>query len=287
MSIKTGAIKEMRERTGLGMMDCKRALEETNGDIDLAIEHLRKKSALSAAKKSSRVAAEGRVAISVSDDKKQASLVEINSETDFVARDENFVSLADSVVKEILEKNISFIDSLGEGIEKRVRELTQKVGEKIDIRRLVNWSSENKIFSYVHTNSKIGVLVDISNADDDSVGLDIALQIAASAPQVLNSSDISQETVEKEKSIILAQAQEAGKTGIALEKIVEGRLKKFISEIALHNQAFVKEPSISVETYCKQKNITINKFVRYEVGEGIDKRVVDFATEVYEATKGL
>ena len=280
-AITAAMVKELRERTGLGMMDCKRALSDNDGDIDKSIEFLRKSSGMKAAKKASRIAAEGVVATKVADDGSFGVLIEVNSETDFVARDDNFKSFVAKVVDAAFAGKETDVEALMAGELESAREaLVQKVGENISVRRIVSASAENGVVAdYVHGNSRIGVLVSLQGGDQE-LGKDVAMHVAAVNPMVVNPDEVSEEVIAKERDIYSAQAQESGKPPEIIEKMIDGRMRKYLAEVSLTEQAFVKDPDIKVGALAKKANASIVSFARFEVGEGIEKEEVDFATEV-------
>ena len=275
-AITASMVKELRERTGLGMMDCKKALVEAEGDSELAIENLRKSSGMKAAKKAGRTAAEGKIGHKIVDG--VAMMVEVNCETDFCARDDNFIGFVTSVTDAIMEsKNTDVAALLEGGFEKTREELVQKIGENVSIRRasLV----EGNVASYVHSNGKIGVLVVLEGGDEE-LGKDIAMHVAAVNPQFVNGSDVPADVIAKEKDIYVAQAAESGKPPEIIEKMVEGRVRKYLAEISLMDQAFVKDGDVKVSALLKKADATVLQFVRFEVGEGIEVEEIDFAEEV-------
>lgn len=277
--ITASAVKELRERTGLGMMECKKALVEANGDIDLAIENMRKAGSMKAAKKASRTAAEGIVLTKVADDGTHAVMVEVNSETDFAAREDNFVAFANKVLAKVFtSKETDIAKLMADGLEDDRLALVQKIGENISVRRAVVVRGDT-VGSYVHSNSKIAVLVALSGGDQD-LARDVAMHVAATNPLVVNPEDVSADVLAKESEIYTAQAAESGKPADIVEKMVSGRLRKYIEEVSLTEQAFVKDPDIKIGKLAKQANATVKSFVRYMVGEGIEREVVDFAAEV-------
>lgn len=286
MSITASMVKELRERTGAGMMECKKALVAAEGDIDKAIEEMRKAGQAKADKKAGRTAAEGIVIVRTSDDGKKAMMAEINSETDFVARDANFMEFANLVVQTALEHNITDVDALndarvsdkGETIEQLRQALVAKIGENIKVRRIIEMQSEGVIGQYVHGN-RIGVLVDLKS-EDGQLAKDIAMHVAASRPLVVNKDDVPQSVVDKEREIFSAQAAESGKPAEIVQKMVEGRINKFLDEVSLMGQAFVKDPSTKVSQLLKGANAEVARFVRIEVGEGIEKKEDNFVEEV-------
>ena len=284
MAITASLVKELRERTGSGMMECKRALVETDGDIDAAAELMRKSGAAKADKKAGRVAADGAIKVMVSDDSKMAVILEINSETDFVAKDDNFQAFADQVLAAVAQHKPDSVEALstltvesGQSIEESRQALIAKVGENIQIRRFEIVESEASIASYLH-GARIGVLVD-STAEAE-LARDIAMHIAAVNPQFLDQASVPAEYVAKEKSILIAQAESSGKPAEIIEKMIQGRLDKFLAEVTLMGQPFVKDPDQKVEKLLSSAGASVTRFVRYEVGEGIEKKVEDFAAEV-------
>ena len=279
MTIKASEVKLLREKTGLGMMECKKALLESEGDIDLAITNLRKNSALKAEKKSSRTAAEGIILSKIDPSKNIAILLEINCETDFVAKDQSFIDFCHETLNYCLENYDSSLEILhSDYLEEKRQSLIQKIGENIVIRRKEVINSEF-IYSYVHGNNKIGSILSISN-ENDVVGNDVAMHIAASAPLVVSSADLDKELINKEEEIILAQVADSSKPKDILEKMVSGRLEKFKSEVSLLSQPFVKNPSQKIQNLLEENSLKVLKFFRYELGEGIEIKKMDFAEEV-------
>jgi elongation factor Ts len=288
--ITAGMVKELRERTGLGMMDCKKALVEANGDMEKAIDDLRKASGLKAAKKAGRIAAEGVVLTKVSDDGNFGIIVEVNSETDFVARDENFLSFANKVINEAFTRRVSDVAALMAGDLEKVREaLVQKIGENINVRRIqiVEFKNPNVgiVDTYIHSNNRIAVVVALKGGDS-ALAKDIAMHVAAVNPLVVRSEDVPKELLAKESEIYSAQARESGKPEEIIEKMIQGRLRKYVAEVSLLDQPFVKDGEITVAALLKKAGADVVSFIRYEVGEGIEKEVVDFASEV-AAVAGL
>jgi len=289
VAITASLVKELRERTGSGMMECKKALVETDGDIEAAAELMRKSGAAKADKKAGRVAADGAIKLMVSDDGKTAVILEINSETDFVAKDDNFQAFADQVLAVIAEHQPASVEQLaslqlesGQSVEEARQALIAKVGENIQVRRFQRVESNASIASYAH-GARIGVLVDSSaNAD---LARDIAMHIAAVNPQFVDQSAIPAEFVEKEKGILIAQAESSGKPAEIIEKMIQGRLDKFLAEVTLMGQPFVKDPDQKVSKLLSNAGAEVNSFIRYEVGEGIEKKVEDFAAEVASQLK--
>lgn len=284
-AISAALVKELRERTGLGMMECKKALVEAQGDIEVAIEELRKSGQAKAAKKAGRTAAEGVVAVKVADDASFGVLVEVNSETDFVARDDNFLGYVGKVVDAAFTRKEDDVAALMAGaLEEDRLALVQKIGENISVRRIAIVAG-GVIGSYVHSNNRIAVLTRLEGGDAD-LAREIAMHVAAVSPQVVNKEDMPAELVEKEKEILAAQAEQSGKPANIIEKMIEGRISKFLAESSLVEQPFVKDPDTTVGALAKKAGATVISFVRYEVGEGIEKEEVDFAAEV-RAQAGL
>jgi elongation factor Ts len=280
-------VKELRERTGLGLLECKKALAAVGGDIELAIEELRKSSGMKAAKKAGRTAADGVVATRIADDCSYGVLVEVNSETDFVARDENFLSFVEQVVDAAFSQKQTDIEALMAGDLESTREaLVQKIGENIGVRRIELLDAEAGVVgSYVHSNNRIAVLTKLKGGDQD-LAKDVAMHVAAANPQVVSPGDMPEELVAKEKEIFVAQAQDSGKPPEIVEKMVGGRVKKYLAENSLLEQAFVKEPDVTVGKLVAGAGAEVEAFVRFEVGEGIEVDKVDFADEVAAQLNG-
>lgn len=275
-AVTAAMVKELRERTGLGMMDCKKALVENDGDMALAIDSLRKSSGMKAAKKAGRIAADGLIRIKIEGD--AGVMVEVNCETDFAAKDENFLKFADEVTEALFNDAAADVEGLmASGFEATREALVQKIGENCSVRRSDRY--QGQVASYLHTNGKIGVLVQIEGGDAD-LGRDLAMHIAATNPQVVSPEDAEQDVLEKEREIYTAQAAESGKPADIVAKMVEGRVKKFLAEISLTEQPFVKDGDVKVGALLKKHDAKVVNFVRYEVGEGIEKEEVDFAAEV-------
>ena len=285
--ITADLVKQLREKTGAGMMDCKKVLTETNGDMEKASELLRERGIAKAAKKSSRIAAEGLVQAYVSDDKKVGAVIEVNAETDFVAKNEEFRTFVDDLVKQVAEKNPANVEDLLAQkyleTDKSVQEvLTDKIatiGENMSIRRFVRYESEGIVESYIHGDGKIGVLVNFKKGTTE-VAKDVCMQIAAARPEYLNEKEVPAERVEKEMEILKAQAMNEGKPAEIAEKMVKGRIGKFYGEICLLDQEFVKDPSIKVSQLLSSKDAEIVSFARIERGEGLEKKEENFAEEV-------
>ena len=294
MAITASLVKELRERTGSGMMECKKALVETDGDIEAAIELMRKSGQAKAAKKAGRTAAEGIIVISFSDDRKKAAMVEVNCETDFVAKDENFTSFANAVAERVLNSEAASVQELldtplHDGEETTVntaREaLISKIGENMNVRRFQRFQTDSgQLASYSH-GVRIGVVVE-TEGGDESLGKDVAMHVAASNPVCVSADDVSAELLDKEREIFKAQALESGKPENIVDKIVDGRIRKYLSEITLMGQAFVKDPDITVEKLLTNANAKVVEFKRFEVGEGIEKKQENFADEVMAQIQG-
>ena len=283
-TITASMVKELRERTGLGMMDCKKALSDADGDMERAIEDLRKASGLKAAKKASRVAAEGVVMAKVSEDGNRGVIIEVNSETDFVARDENFLGFSKKALGSAFEENEATVEELLEqGLEESRQALVQKIGENINLRRLerLNFEDANQgiVESYVHNNGKIGVLISLQGGDE-ALARDVAMHVAAVNPMVVRPEDVPEDILAKESEIYSAQARDSGKPEEIVEKMISGRLRKFVAEVSLLEQQFVKDPDVTIRDLLKEVGADVVRFVRYEVGEGIEKEEDDFAAEV-------
>lgn len=283
MAVTAAMVKDLREKTGAGMMDCKKALAETDGDMQKAIDYLREKGIAKAAKKSGRIAAEGAVAAYVSKDEKIGVVVEVNCETDFAAKNEQFRALEKQIAETIAEKNPKDLDALneikigGKKISDLVTEATATIGEKISIRRFTRYTTEGRIASYIHLGGKIGVLVDLTGGTVE-LGKDVAMQIAASNPLAVDRDGVPTEELEHEKEVLRKQALEEGKPEKIIERMVEGRIKKFYQEVCLVEQVFVKDPDKTVKDILGKTKV--NRFVRYQLGEGIEKKQEDFAAEV-------
>lgn len=280
-------VKELRERTGLGLLECKKALAACDGDIELAIEELRKSSGAKAAKKAGRTAADGVVAARVAADGSYAVVVEVNSETDFVARDAGFLAFVDKVLAAAFSARQTDVAALMSGDLETTREaLVQKIGENIGVRRIDLLSSDAGVVgAYVHGNNRIAVLVALS-AGDAELARDVAMHVAAANPQVVSPAEMPADAIAKEREIYTAQAQDSGKPADIVEKMIGGRIKKFLAENSLIEQAFVKNPDITVGKLVAGAGATVTSFVRYEVGEGIVVDKVDFAEEVAAQLRG-
>lgn len=287
-TVTAAMVKELRDRTGLGMMDCKRALTEVNGDLDRAIDELRKTSALKAAAKAGRTAADGLIAIKVGDDGKQASMVEVNIETDFAARNEKFIEFVGAIADAAFDARANDADECMKGdLQTRRQELVQEIGENISVRRVVTLeTTEGLIASYLHTDKRKGALVELEGGDI-ALGRDISMHVTALSPMVTTPDEVDVELVEKEREIYTAQAEESGKPPDIVVKMVDGRLRKYLAEISLVEQPFVKDTSnkMTVGKLLSETGAACKGFVRYEVGEGVERKQGDFAAEVAAQVK--
>ncbi len=283
--ITASMVKELRERTDAPMMECKKALAEAGGDMARAEEILRVKLGNKASKAASRVAAEGIVAIWVSPDAKLAAMVEVNCETDFVAKNDEFIAFANRLAQLVAERNPADVAALsqleldGKPVEQVRTELVGKIGENITIRRFVRIEAQGKVYSYVHGGAKIGVLVDLVGGDE-ALGKDLAMHIAACKPKALSADQVPAELIETERRIARQKAIESGKPEAILDKIAEGAAQKYLKEVTLLGQGFVKDDKLSVEALLKQRNARVASFALFVVGEGIEKKQTDFAAEV-------
>ena len=294
MAITAAQVKELRERTGAGMMECKKALVETNGDIDAAIEAMRKSGMAKADKKAGRTAAEGLIVIQGSDDGKRAAMVEVNCETDFVAKGDDFQNLANGVVKRVLANNPADLDALlamplSDGDDTSIGDATKaliaKLGENMAVRRFTIFETvSGTVEKYLH-GVRIGVMVEMEGGNAE-LARDIAMHVAASKPECVDEDGVPAELLTKEKEIFSAQAAESGKPAEIIEKMVEGRMKKFLKEVTLLGQPFVKDPDVTVEKLLKDAGAKVVRFARFEVGEGIEKKSENFADEVMAQVKG-
>ena len=289
MAITAAQVKELRERTGAGMMECKKALVETDGDIEAAIEHLRKTGLAKADKKASRVAAEGQMILASSD--RAAVLVEVNCETDFVAKDDSFLAFSRQVADQALASNPADVAALmaqpareGGTLEEARQTLVAKIGENVQVRRCVRMEAAENLGAYIH-GGRIGVLVDLIGGDEE-LARDLAMHVAALRPEYLSVQEIPQEVAAKEKEILTAEAKNSGKPDEIIEKMVGGRLHKNLAGMTLLGQSFVKDPNVTVEKLVAERGATIRGFVRLEVGEGIEKEESNFAEEVMAQARG-
>ena len=291
MAITAALVKELRDRTGSGMMECKKALVEVGGDIDAAIDLMRKSGAAKADKKAGRTAAEGLIVFKSSADGKNAVMVEVNCETDFVTKGDDFLNFSSAVAQLTLDKKPADIDALlaltmddGETVAAATKNLIAKVGENMNVRRFVSKTTDGVLGCYLH-GGRIGVLVELQGGDEE-LAKDIAMHVAASKPECVSEADIDPALIEKEKEIFSAQAAESGKPAEIIEKMVDGRIKKFLKEVTLVGQPFVKDPDQTVEQLLKAAGATVVGFDRLEVGEGIEKKVENFAEEVMAQAQG-
>jgi elongation factor Ts len=294
MAISAALVKELRERTGAGMMECKKALVDTEGDIEAAIEAMRKSGQAKAAKKAGRTAADGVVVIKIDDEGKRGVVVEVNCETDFVAKDANFAAFADTIAHRALETAVADVVALGnlpvgagdDTTVSQAREaLVAKIGENVQVRRLVRFDEVSGVLHSYRHGARIAVVVEMEGGDR-VLGKDIAMHIAASNPMCVSAEDVPTEVLAKEKEIFRVQALESGKPENIVDKIVEGRVRKYLEEVTLLGQAFVKDPDITVEKLLKQAGAKVLRFVRLEVGEGVDKKEENFADEVMAQVRG-
>jgi len=274
-------VKELRDRTGLGLLECKKALAAAGGDVEVAIEELRKSSGMKAAKKAGRTAADGVVAIRIAADGKSGVISEVNSDTDFVARDENFAGFVAQVMDKAVELQTDDVGAVAGGdIEDARQALVQKIGENISVRRIgVVSATDGVVGGYVHGNNRIAVLVELAGGDEE-LAKDVAMHVAAVNPAVVSPADMPEELLQKEREIYAAQAADSGKPPEIVEKMIEGRVRKYLSENSLTEQAFVKDPDTTVGKLVQAAGATIAGFTRFEVGEGIEVEKVDFAAEV-------
>ena len=292
MAITAALVKELRERTGSGMMECKKTLVETNGDIEAAIELMRKAGMAKADKKASRIAAEGCIVVKSTDDAKKSVIIEVNCETDFVTKSEDFVNFTTELAEQALINTPADLEALlvmplGDvTVDKARQALIAKIGENINVRRYEIVSSESGVVGQYLHGERIGVLVKLENGGDAVLAKDVAMHIAATNPAAISAEDVPAEMVEKEKEIFSAQAAESGKPAEIIEKMITGRIRKYLAEITLLGQAFVKNPDQTVEMLLKESNANVTSFIRFEVGEGIEKKEDNFAEEVMAQAKG-
>jgi elongation factor Ts len=286
MAITAALVKELRDRTGAGMMDCKKALMETSEDLEAAIDLMRASGAAKAAKKAGRVASEGLVNLTISDDNKSAVILEVNSETDFVTKGSAFIDFVDTLgvlalknKPESVEAFISQTLDSGETVDEARQGIIAKIGENISVRRLQIVTTENGVLGAYKHGERIAVLTVLSGTEDE-LAKDIAMHIAASKPECVSEDQLSSELLEREKAIFIEQAKESGKPDNIIEKMIVGRMKKFVNEVTLYGQSFVKDPDTTVGALVKSKGAEVESFVRYEVGEGIVKKEENFVEEV-------
>ncbi len=292
MTITAAMVKELRDRTQAGMMECKKALSESNGDIEVAIENMRKAGHAKADKKASRTAAEGIIFIKYDADNKNVVMLEVNCETDFVARDTGFTDFVKNTAEAALNKNVTEDQQLldqkinnGETVDEARRNLISKIGENINLRRFTKLSTESgSLGSYSH-NDRIGVIVELEGGSAN-LAKDIAMHVAAAAPIVVSQDDVPADVIAKEREIFSAQAKQSGKPAEIIEKMIVGRINKYLDEVSLLGQAFIKDPNITIAKLLASSGAKVKSFVRYQVGEGIEKKQDDFATEVMAQVKG-
>lgn len=291
MNVTASMVKELRERTGSGMMECKKALVEANGNMEAAIEQMRKSGLAKADKKSDRTAAEGRVGVKVSTDGKIAAMVDINSETDFVSKGDDFGAFVGAVTETLLDNDIQSDEQLlamklsdGQSVDEVRRSLIAKLGENITIRRFERFVAEGGTGGYLH-GSSIGVIVELSQADPE-LAKDIAMHIAASSPLYVSEDQVPAELIKKEKNIFVAQAEESGKPAEIIEKMIAGRIKKYLAEITLVGQPFIKDDKVTIGKLVAGKGTAVIRYSRFKVGEGIDKKEENFAEEVMAQVRG-
>lgn len=286
MAITAAMVKELRERTGLGMMDCKAALTEAGGDMELAIEELRKRSALKAAKKAGRTTADGLLGIKVADDGSRGAMVEVNIETDFAAKNEKFVEFVDAVLAAAFDSGDDVASFMAGDLETRREALVQEIGENITVRRAASLGAgDGFVTFYLHGDNRKGTLVELS-APNRELGRDLAMHVTAIAPMVVKAADVPQDVLAKEREIYLSQAEDSGKPPEIVEKMVDGRVRKFLAEVSLVDQPFVKDPNVKIGKLLSDAGVECRGFVRFEVGEGIEVEQSDFAAEVAAQVSG-
>ena len=286
MAITAALVKELRDRTGAGMMDCKKALVETNADLEAAIDLMRASGAAKAAKKAGRVASEGLVNVTISDDNKQAAILEVNSETDFVTKGSAFIDFVDSLGRLALKNKPESVESFlgqkldsGETVDEARENIIAKIGENISVRRVQIITTETGVLGAYKHGDRIAVLT-VLKSQDSALAKDVAMHIAASRPECVSEDQLSEELLEREKAIFIEQARESGKPDNIIEKMIVGRMKKFVNDVTLYGQPFVKDPDVTVGELVKSNNSEVESFVRYEVGEGIEKKEDNFVEEV-------
>lgn len=286
MAITASMVKDLRTKTGAGMMDCKKALVEAEGDMEKAVDILREKGLSQAAKKASRVAAEGAVVSAISADGKVGTIVEVNCETDFVGSNDDFRALAARIAQQIIAVNPADVEALlgsemdGKAVKDQVTEAVAKIGENISVRRFVRYeSAEGAVYSYIHGGGKIGVLVEMKGADAE-LGKDVAMQVAAANPSYLDRTQVPQAEIEHEKEVLAVEARNEGKPEKIIEKMVLGRINKYYKEVCLVDQEFIKDGDLTIAKLLKSKNAEVVRFARFQLGEGIEKKQDDLAAEV-------
>ena len=281
MEIKASQVKELRELSGVGMMECKKALVEVEGDIEKALDLLRSNSALKAEKKSARVAADGVIKVHVSEN--YATMVEINSETDFAAKDDSFIDFTKNIEERLADKKYLDVEDLKKDVEEERQKLVQSIGENIQVRRLVTqeFDSSKKVGTYLHSDNKLAAMV-LLKEENEELGRDIAMHISASAPISINEDGVDKKVLERETNIFESQARESGKDENIMQKMVEGKIKRFLKEVTLLSQDFIKDPDTSISKLLENSDNEVNSFERFKVGEGIEVSSKDFAEEVAE-----
>ncbi|MAY69746.1 MAG: elongation factor Ts [Porticoccaceae bacterium] len=292
MAITAALVKELRERTGAGMMDCKKALVETNADLEAAIDLMRASGAAKAAKKAGRVASEGLVNVTISDDNKQAAILEVNSETDFVTKGSAFIDFVEALGVLALKNKPESVESFlgqtldsGETVDEARENIIAKIGENISVRRVQIISTDTGILGAYKHGDRIAVLTVLAS-QDSALAKDVAMHIAASRPECVSEDQLSDDLLEREKAIFIEQARESGKPDNIIEKMIVGRMKKFVNEVTLYGQSFVKDPDVTVGDLVKSHNSEVESFIRYEVGEGIEKKEDNFVEEVMAQAHG-
>lgn len=292
MAISADQVKDLRARTGAGMMECKKALQEAEGDIEAAVDVMRRRGLAKADKKADRIAAEGVIVASVSDDAKRGVLVEVNSETDFVAGSDDFLGFARRIADLVLEREPGNVDELaglpyedegGDDVQTALKELIARIGENVQIRRFEYYSTDGVVASYLH-GSRIGVMIDVEGGDA-TLARDLAMHVAASEPLCVSKDEVDSETLERERQILVDQAQDSGKSDEIIQKMVEGRLNKWLAEVTLLGQPFVKDPDQTVDELLQSKAARVKRFTRFAVGEGKEKKEENFAEEVAAQVK--
>lgn len=297
MGVTMKDIKELRSRTGAGVLDCKKALNEVDGDVEAAVEYLREKGMSDAAKKAGRIAAEGLVSLNITDDRKKGVLVEVNSETDFVAKNDQFKNLVSDITEHVLESESDDVEAVSEEkwindesktVNTVIKEAIASIGENINLRRFDRYSTDGFLYGYIHLGGKIGVIVDFADefsAEKEETAKDIAMHIAAINPEFLDRDSVSQKSLEKEKKIYKEQMINEGKPEHIIDQIVEGKINKYYTQVCLLEQPFVRDDEKTVADVLKENDMEINAFTRFEIGEGIEKKEEDFAAEVEAAAK--
>jgi elongation factor Ts len=297
MGVTMKDIKELRSRTGAGVLDCKKALNEVDGDVEAAVEYLREKGMSDAAKKAGRIAAEGLVSLNITDDRKKGVLVEVNSETDFVAKNDQFKNLVSDITEHVLNSEAEDVEAVSEEswikdesktVNTVIKEAIASIGENINLRRFDRYNTDGFLYGYIHLGGKIGVIVDFADdfsADKEQTAKDVAMHIAAINPEFLDRDSVSQQNIKKEKKIYKEQMLNEGKPEHIIDQIVEGKINKYYTQVCLLEQPFVRDDEKTVADVLKENDMDINSFTRFEIGEGIEKKEEDFAAEVEAAAK--